>query len=183
MAIGYRVLAAAAALLAASAAACDKKEAPIDGIGPWHIGRTQKKEGTICRPVDDGLTYCSQNPEMSIAEHRATVDLYFRGAEDTSPLVEILLALGACDAEAVDRWLTSKLGVASAQRGRALVWPGAGQRATVVALLPSRDGVCEVHFLEPTDEKRLAQLGNESMPAAPKAAPAGSPSPPPHPRP
>lgn len=185
MAIGNRVLAAAAALLAASAAACDKKEAPIDGIGPWHIGRTQKKEGTICRPVEDGLTYCSQNPEMSIAEHRATVDLYFRGAEDTSPLVEILLALGACNAEAVDRWLTSKLGTASEQRGRALVWPGSGARATVVALLPSRDGVCEVHFLEPTDEKRLAQLGRESLPdsAAPTAAPARSPSPPPPPRP
>ncbi len=180
-------LAAAAAALLAASAACSKKEAPIDGIGPWHIGRTQKKEGAICRAVEDGLTYCSQNPEMSIAEHRATVDLYFRGAEDTAPLVEILLALGPCDAEAVDRWLTSKLGAASDQRGRALVWPGAGQRATVAALLPARDGVCQVHFLEPGDEKRLAQLGRESMPAgdapAPKDAPAGSPSPPPPPRP
>jgi len=175
----HRTLAAtAAALLAASAAsACDKKEAPIDGIGPWHIGRSVKSEGTICRPIEDGLTYCSNNPEMSIAEHRATVDLYFRGREDKSPLAEILLALGPCDAEAVDRWLTSKLGTASAQRGRALVWPGA--KATVIALLPSRDGVCEVHFLEPTDEKRLAQLGRESLPAAdPAASPApASPAP------
>jgi hypothetical protein len=144
-------------------AGCKKKEAPIDGIGPWHIGRSVKSEGTICRPIEDGVTYCSHNPELVIAEQRATVDLYFRGTQDSAPLTEILLALGACDAEAVDRWLTSRLGTAAAQRGRALVWTGAA--ATVAALLPARDGVCEVHFLEPTDEKRLARLAAESMPA------------------
>lgn len=159
-----RILLAVVAAAAAAAGGCKKKEAPIDGIGPWHIGRTVKSQGTVCRPIQDGLTYCSQNPDMSIAEHRATVDLYFRGTEDSAPLTEILLALGPCDAQAVDRWLTSKLGVASAQRGRALVWPG--KAATVAALLPARDGICEVHFLEPTDEKRLAQLERESVPAA-----------------
>jgi hypothetical protein len=152
----------AAALACASIGACKKKEASIDGIGPWHIGRSVKSEGTICRPVEDGLTYCSHNPEMSIAEHRATVDLYFRGSQDSSPLAEILLALGPCNAEQVDRWLTTKLGVAGAQRGRALVWPGVA--ATVIALLPSRDGICEVHFVDPSDEKRLAQLEAESVP-------------------
>jgi len=156
----------AAALLAALTAlaalsACEKKEPPIDGIGPWHIGRSVKSEGTICQPLEDGVTYCSHNPPMSIADHRATVDLYFRGHQDSAPLGEILLALGSCDVQAVDRWLTSKLGVAPAQRGRAPVWPG--PKATVVALLPAQDGVCEVHFLEPNDEKRLAQLEKESL--------------------
>lgn len=149
-------------LLLLAVAGCKKKEAPIDGIGPWHIGRSVKSEGTICRPVEDGLTYCSHNPEMVIAEHRATVDLYFRGAEESAPLVEILLALGPCDAEAIDRWLTTKLGAASGQRGRALVWTGPA--ATVAALLPARDGICQVHFLQPGDEKRLARLAAESMP-------------------
>jgi hypothetical protein len=157
-----RIAVAVAVVAAAGLAGCKKKEAPIDGIGPWHIGRTTKSQGTVCRPIPEGLTYCSQNPDMSIAEHRATVDLYFRGADEKAPLVEILLALGPCDREAVDRWLTSKLGVASAQRGRALVWTG--KAATVAALLPARDGICEIHFLEPTDQKRLAQLERESMP-------------------
>lgn len=153
-----------ALLLAALLAGCEKKQAPIDGIGPWHIGRSVKSEGTICRPLKDGMTYCSHNPEMSVAEHRATVDLYFRGQEESSPLSEILLALGACNVEAVDRWLTEKLGVAPARRGRALVWPG--QAATAVALLPAQDGICEIHFIEPSDEKRLAQLEKESEPGA-----------------
>ena len=149
--------AVAVALLAVCAAgACKRKERPIDGIGPWHIGRSVKSEGTICRPVEGGLTYCSHNPEMSIAEHRATVDLYFRGHEDSAPLNEILLALGPCDAEAVDRWLTTRLGMASSQRGRALVW--SGPASTAVALLPASDGICEIHFLDPKDAARLAQL-------------------------
>jgi hypothetical protein len=149
----------------AAAAGCRKKESPIDGIGTWHIGRSVKSEGTVCRPVEDGLTYCSQNPEMSIAEHRATVDLYFRGQADSSPLVEILLALGPCDAEAVDRWVTTRMGPAPVHRGRAMVWPGPS--ATAVSLLPARDGICEIHFLEPGAEKRLAQLEKESLPAEP----------------
>jgi hypothetical protein len=154
---------AALAVAAAALAGCEKKQPPIDGIGPWHIGRSVKSEGTICRPLERGITYCSHNPEMNIAEHRATVDLYFRGTDDSAPLSEILLALGACDVQAVDRWLTSKLGVAPEHRGRAPVWPGAA--ATVVALLPAQDGVCEIHFLEPGDHQRLAQLAKESQPA------------------
>jgi hypothetical protein len=65
----------------------------------------------------------------------------------------------------VDRWLTRKLGVAPTRRGRAPVWPG--EKATVLALLPAQDGVCQVHFLDPSDQKRLAQLEKESLPAAP----------------
>lgn len=152
----------AAALLVAALAACGKKEAPVDGIGPWHIGRSVKSEAAVCRPVEGGLSYCSLNPEMNIAGHRASVDLYFRGTEDSAPLGEILLALGPCDTQAVDAWLTEKLGPAPGQRGRALVWPG--KAATVAALLPASDGVCQVHFLEPNDEKRLGQLEKESQP-------------------
>jgi hypothetical protein len=160
---GLCTVVAAIALAGAAGGGCKKKEAPIDGIGKWHIGRTTRSEGVICRPLEGGLSYCSHNPEMSIAEHRATVDLYFRGQEDTAPLSEILLALGPCDVEAVDRWLTHKLGIAPDRRGRAPVWPG--KAATVVALLPSRDGICQVHFLEPGDQKRLAELEKESQPA------------------
>lgn len=147
--------------------ACKSKTSPVDGIGPWHIGKSTVSEGTICRQLEDGTTYCSHNAEMTIAEHRASVDLYFRGQEETSTLNEILLALGACNVQAVDGWLTRKLGAAPAHRGKVPVWPG--KAATVVALLPSRDGVCQIHFVDPGDEKRLAQLEAESVPA--RAAP------------
>ena len=159
------MLAVAALAALAAPAGCDKQPPPVDGIGSWHIGRSVVSDGTICRPLEGGMTYCSHNPEMNIAEHRASVDLYFRGQKDSSPLSEILLALGACDVEAVDRWLTSKLGVAPAHRGRMPLWPG--KASTVIAILPAPDGVCEIHFLEPDDEKRLAEIERESQPARP----------------
>lgn len=158
-----RVRIAAALLAVLAVAACKREEPPIDGIGRWHIGRSLKSEAAVCRPLGDGISYCSPNPEMSVAGHRATVDLYFRGAGDSAPLSEILLALGPCDVEAVDSWLTTKLGPAPGRRGRAFVWPG--KAATVAALLSASDGVCQIHFLEPSDEKRLGQLEKESLPA------------------
>src|SRR5947207_5561161 len=94
----------AAALTVAALPACKRAKAPIDGIGPWHIGKTKKSEGVVCTPSDD-MTFCSNQEEMHIAEHRASVDLYFRGHDDSSPLAEILLDLGSCRVEAVDKWL------------------------------------------------------------------------------
>ena len=151
-----------ALIAAVLAAACGKKEGPIDGIGNWHIGKSKVGEGTICQPQEGAgdLTWCSHNPEMVIAEHRATVDLYFRGKGESAVLVEILLAMSQpCNTEALDRWLTSKLGAASGTRGKALVWTG--EKATIAALLPAKDGECRIHFLDPKDAARLAQLEKE----------------------
>ena len=151
-----------AALVAAlSATACNKKEAPIDGIGPWHLGKSKASEGTICQPQDGGLTWCSHNPEMTIAEHRASVDLYFRGQEPDAKLVEILLALSApCNREAIDRWLTQRLGAATRAAGNAVVWEG--EAATIVGMLPAADGECRIHFVAPSDKARLAALEKEA---------------------
>ena len=151
-----RALAVIAALTAA--VACKKKEGPIDGIGAWHLGKTRVAQGTICQPQEGSdLTWCSHNPEMVIAEHRASVDLYFRGKGEDAVLVEILLAMAQpCNTEALDKWLTHRLGAASDKRGPALVWRG--EAATIVGLLPARDGECLIHFLDPKDDKRLGEL-------------------------
>ena len=142
-------------------ASCSKKAGPIDGIGEWHIGKTKVKEGTICQPQKGDLTWCSHQPEMTIAEHRASVDLYFRGQGDDAVLVEILLAMSQpCNTEALDKWLTSKLGTSSGTRGKALIWTT--KAATIAALLPAKDGECRIHFLDPKDEARLAELEKES---------------------
>jgi hypothetical protein len=143
------------------AASCSKKEGPIDGIGGWHIGKTKVTEGTICQPQQNDLIWCSHQPELTIAEHRASVDLYFRGKGDDAVLVEILVAMSQpCNTEALDRWLTNKLGAASGTRGKALVWTG--KASTIAALLPAKDGECRIHFLDPGDQARLTELEKES---------------------
>jgi hypothetical protein len=157
------VLRAVAILLAALAAvSCNKKAGPIDGIGEWHLGKSKVTEGTICQPQKGDLVWCSHQVELTIAEHRASVDLYFRGKGDDAVLVEILLAMSQpCNTEALDKWLTSKLGSSNGTRGRALVWTG--EKATIAALLPARDGECRIHFLDPKDAARLAELEKESV--------------------
>lgn len=151
-----------AALLTFALTACSKKEGDVDGIGEWHIGKTKVSEGFVCTPWENGMTFCSNQPPKNIADHTATVDLYFRGHGEDAPLVEILLAVqGACNTESLDKWLSSKLGSAPTRRGKAFVWPG--KAATVAALLPAADGECRVHFLDPKDETRLAELEKESQ--------------------
>jgi hypothetical protein len=152
---------ALAVLVATAALSCSKKEGPIDGIGGWHIGKTKVTEGTICQPQQNDLIWCSHQPELTIAEHRASVDLYFRGKGDDAVLVEILVAMSQpCNTEALDRWLTNKLGAASGTRGKALVWNG--KASTIAALLPAKDGECRIHFLDPADQARLGELEKES---------------------
>jgi len=149
------------AAVAIALVSCSKKEGPIDGIGAWHIGKTKVTEGVICQPQKDDLVWCSHQQDMTIAEHRASVDLYFRGKGDDAVLVEILLAMSQpCNTEALDKWLTSKLGAASGTRGKAMVWNT--KAATIAALLPAKDGECRIHFLDPKDEARLAELEKES---------------------
>jgi hypothetical protein len=155
------VLRALAVLAALAAVSCNKKAGPIDGIGEWHIGKSKVTEGTVCQPQKGDLVWCSHQVEMTIAEHRASVDLYFRGKGDDAVLVEILLAMSQpCNTEALDKWLTSKLGGSSGTRGRALVWNL--EKTTIAALLPAKDGECRIHFLDPKDAARLGELEKES---------------------
>jgi hypothetical protein len=150
-------------VLALAALSCSTKEGEIDGIGSWHIGKTKAAEAALwprCQLQEDGLSWCANNPGMTIAEHPASVDLYFRGNEETSPLVEILVAMAQpCNTEALDKWLTHRLGAATGNQGRAMVWKG--KATTVAALLPAKDGECRIHFLDPKDEARLGQLATE----------------------
>ena len=161
------VLRAVVVLAALSAVvSCSKKEGAIDGIGEWHIGKSKVTEGTICQPQKGDLVWCSHQVELTIAEHRASVDLYFRGKGEEAVLVEILLAMSQpCNTEALDRWLTKKLGASSGTRGRAMVWTG--EKTTIAALLPAKDGECRIHFLDPKDQARLSELEKESGGGAP----------------
>jgi hypothetical protein len=150
----------------AATAACKRKEGAIDGIGPYHLGKTVASEGTICQPQEGDLTWCSHNQELTVAGHRATVDLYFRGHEPTAPLSEILLAIRPpCDVEAIDAWLAERLGQATRSQGKAIVWQGPA--AHIAALLPAEGGECRIHFVDPKDAARLTAIEKEAAGGAP----------------
>jgi hypothetical protein len=159
------------AAIATAASGCKREEAAIDGIGQYHLNKTQLKDGVVCRPIEDGLTYCSNNPQLTIAEQLAQVDLYFRGAEETAPLVEILIAVNRCKPQAIEMALNTQLGTAGTQLDNKLFWEG--KAAVIVAQLPAPDGVCEINFVAPKEKERIAQLKGEAAPAgAAKPAPA-----------
>jgi hypothetical protein len=168
-------------------AGCSRPDSGFDGIGPWHVGKTTMKDAVRCDPPstdEPDLHWCYLNPELTFAEHRATVDLYFRGQGDGAPLVEILVGMASCRTENLDRALTSRLGPAPERSGTTYVWTQPA--AIIVARMPSAPGECELVFLAPGEAKRLAALrakgaAAERPPAAtpPPAAPPADPTAPP----
>ncbi len=160
--------------IAAAAAGCKRAEPEIDGIGQYHLNKTQLKEGVVCRPIKDGLTYCSNNPQIVIAEQVAQVDLYFRGTEDTAPLVEILVAVNRCKPNQIETALNSQLGAPGKTLEGKLFWEG--KAAVIIAQLPASDGVCEINFVAPTEKDQIAHLKGEPKPGAAKTSPADGPA-------
>lgn len=144
-----------AAAVLASAAACDKKT-EIDGVGPWHLGETIRRDGYVCTPQSDGITFCSQQPPLAVAEQQADVLLYFKGHEETAPLIEIILSIDRCKPEGVVLALEHQLGAAHEIEGSTYVWTG--KAAVIVGQVPTKEGRCEINFVAPTDAKRIAQL-------------------------
>jgi hypothetical protein len=135
-------------LVLASLAACKADDPGFDGIGPWHVGRTPVKDAIRCDPdgSEPDLRWCYLNPELTFAEMRATVDLYFRGTGDDAPLAEILLGIDRCDLERMDKALSSKLGPAPERHGTTFVWRQ--PKAVIVARMPSAKGECEQHAFD-----------------------------------
>jgi hypothetical protein len=154
-------------VILACALACKGKQAEIDGVADWHLGRTQKKEGYVCTPQKDGITFCSSQPQIMIAEQAAEVLLYFAGNEDTAPLVEIILAIDRCRPEAVALAFEKQLGAPHESSGTTRIW--SGKSAVIIAQLPTPDDRCEISFVDPTDAKRIAEL--RGPPAEPAANP------------
>jgi hypothetical protein len=147
-------------LLAMAMPACSRKQGAIDGIGEWHLGKTQKKEGYVCTPQPDGITFCSSQPQMTIAEQAADVLLYFAGDRDDSLLVEIILSINRCRPEGVALAFENQLGPPTEIAGTVRVW--SGKAAMIIAQLPASDGRCEINFVDPRDQKRIGQIRGAS---------------------
>jgi hypothetical protein len=93
---------------------------------------------------------------MAIAEHQADVLLYFRGHEPKSPLIEIILSIDRCKPQGIVLALEHQLGAAHEVEGNLYVWTG--KAAVIVAQVPTKDGRCEINFVDPGDAKRISQL-------------------------
>jgi hypothetical protein len=148
-----------------------REDPGFDGVGPWHVGRTKVSEAVRCDPDESepDMRWCYLNPDLSFAEMKATVDLYFRGAGDEAPLAEILLGIDRCDLERLDKALASKLGPAPERHGTTFVWRQ--PQAVIVARMPSggtgATSECELSFLMKSEERRVAQLIAKGTAATP----------------
>ena len=148
----------AALVVALAALACSRPKKEIDGYGLFHLGTSTIADGYACAPSGE-LTYCSNNPSPPLAGHKTTTDLYFRGAEKSAPLVEILVGVNACRPDDVAADLVETLGEPSESGQTYLLWRQ--ESAIIVARLPVEPGVCEVSFVAPTERARLAELRGE----------------------
>ena len=149
--------AAIAALLLLSAC----KAAPDEpaGIGAWDVTRTQRKDATgHCDPTDlpDGRrgTWCYMQQPLTIGGQPAQVDLYFAGAEPTSPLIELQLKVAACDFDKIETWGRTAFGAPTSHGGGRLFWKN---RYMFVVVAPD-ESRCLVRLLPLSEQKELERI-------------------------
>jgi len=135
--------------------ACKRAAPEIDGYGEFHVGKSTVADGAACRPMGE-LTYCSNNASPPIAGQRTATDLYFRGHEDSSPLVEILVTVSACKADAVLADLRKKLGDPDEEAQGKFVWRKKG--VVIVSQIEVEAGLCELNFLRADEKQRLEEI-------------------------
>jgi hypothetical protein len=123
--------------------------------GLYQIGKTTPADVGVCRPQND-QTYCSNNPSPKIAGHRTQTDLFFRGHEDTAPLVEILTGIWSCRPGQISADLHAMIGEPTKTADKRAYWKL--DEMTVVALLPKDNDLCTVHFLDHSETERIAEL-------------------------
>ena len=155
------------ALALVAAAACGRKEPEINGIGKWVLLETQLKDAPgFCNPSE--ITFCSGNGAVPIGDQVANVGLYFRGPEPTSPLVEITLSIRRCQPGPLAAALTEVLGEPSVRKNDHYLWRG--KHAFVAGAIPAPGRRCEISFVTPKDDKRVAELTAEAESTAPASA-------------
>ncbi len=150
-----------AAIAVCCAASCGRKEPGINGIGKWILLETELRQAPgFCNPEQD-LTFCSANGSVPLAGQPAQVNLYFRGGELDSKLIEIELSVRRCDAAALRTMLTQELGTPNVQKGNHYFWRS--KASFIAGKIPDDDGRrCQVSFVAPDDEKRIADLTAEA---------------------
>ena len=161
--LAHRVIFVALVLTLAvcCAASCGRKEAEINGIGQWVLLKTELRQAPgFCNPEQE-ITFCSANGSVPLGGQRADVNLYFRGGELDSKLIEIELFVRRCDAAALRTVLTQELGTPNTQKNNHYFWRS--KSSFIAGTIPDDDGRrCIVSFVAPDDEQRIADLTSEA---------------------
>ena len=155
--LAHRVIVVAAALAVCCTASCGQKEPEINGIGKWVLLETELKQAPgFCNP-EENVTFCSANGTVPLAGQPAQVNLYFRGGELDSKLIEIELFVRRCDAAGLRTMLTQELGTPNTQIGNHYFWRS--KSSFIAGKIPDDDGRrCQVSFVAPDDKQRIADL-------------------------
>jgi hypothetical protein len=140
-----------------SLASC-RREAPINGIGGFEIGKTQlgQLSGRCIPASEKPLMYCPGIASVGLGDQTANIDLYFGGESTDSTLVEILLDVSSCRHEELDAFLVSKVGEPIRRTGKRAFW--SNEYVHISAALPADALRCEVNFVSETDTRRIENL-------------------------
>lgn len=135
-----------------------RREAPVNGIGGFEIGKTQlgQLSGRCIPASEEPLMYCPGIASVALGNQSANIDLYFGDQRTDSTLVEILLDVSSCRHEELDAFLVSKLGEPIRRTGKRVFW--SNEYVHVSAALPAEALRCEVNFVAASDRKRIEGL-------------------------
>ncbi len=160
-----KALTVVALALAMLAPGCKRKVADPNGVGDYQFGKTTLgsiQKLTRCNP-DGAYTLCMGQalPATKIGAQPANTDLYFKGTDATSPLVEIALTIRGCQPEDAAKALTTVLGKPDSEsHDKKMYWTG--KLMFTSAKLPAHGSIqCEVNFVEATDADRIKELKAE----------------------
>jgi hypothetical protein len=142
-------------------ASCGKREPEFSGVGPWKVGKTQRKDATgVCQPTElpDGRagTWCFRQPPFGINKKAAAVDLYFAGTEPTSPLVELQLQIRGCIEADVEVWLRQNFGAPYELRGTRAYWRNS--KMFLAAFLPQDPARCVIRMLPLSEGAEIERI-------------------------
>jgi hypothetical protein len=160
----------AAVLLALVSLASCKREAPINGIGGFEIGKTQlgQLSGRCLPASEEPLMYCPGIAAVALGDQNASIDLYFGGKSTDATLVEILLDVSFCRPDALEAYLVEKLREPERRIGSRAFWTN--EYVHISAALPAEPSRCEVNFVSVKDARRIETIEKAAQKAADKTA-------------
>jgi hypothetical protein len=140
-----------------SLAGC-RREAPINGIGGFEIGKTQLGQlSGRCMPAsEEPLMLCPSVASVGLGDQTANIDLYFGGKTTDATLIEILLDVSSCRPEGLEAYLTSRMGPPVRRTEKRAFWTN--EYVHISAGLPVEPMRCEVNFVSVKDAKRIESL-------------------------
>jgi hypothetical protein len=150
-----------AVVLAALAGGC-RREAPINGIGGFEVGKTQlgQLSGRCIPDEQEPLMRCPLGIAAPLGEQKGDLELYFGGKNTDSTLVEILIDVLRCEPDKLEAYLVSILGQPAGRTAKRVWW--ANEYVYISAAVAPDASSCEVNFVSVTDKARIETLGGQT---------------------